>query len=156
MLRHGHAGQKREWPLPDRERPLRGRGRQEALGVVGTLQHVPVHRLLSSPYRRCWETLIPLSAARGIPVEHSGLLAPDAPLDQVLALLSGPDADGAVFCTHGELLERVLDSWQSDGPVEVRRRVTTKKGALWVVGASASRAPVARYHSARRVKRSPR
>nr|WP_231134797.1 histidine phosphatase family protein [Motilibacter deserti] len=152
MLRHGHAGQKREWPFPDRERPLRGRGRQEAQGVVGTMQHVPVRRLFTSPYRRCWETLMPLSAARGIPVERCDLLAPDADLEDVLALLADEESDGAVFCTHGELLEQVLDRWQSDGPVHVRKRVTTKKGGLWVVDSAPGKAPVARYHSARRVK----
>jgi phosphohistidine phosphatase SixA len=123
--------------------------------VVGTLANVPVTRLLTSPYRRCWETLMPLAAARSLNVERCDLLAPEAPLEQVLAMLAEPAAEGAVLCTHGELLEAILDRWEADGPVRLRRRVRSKKGGLWLVEGPAGEHETARYRAARRVEEPP-
>ena len=49
LVRHAHAGDKRQWRGPDADRPLSVRGWGEAEGLGEVLAGVRVERLLSSP-----------------------------------------------------------------------------------------------------------
>jgi 8-oxo-(d)GTP phosphatase len=68
VLRHGHARPKSAWAHADAERPLVRAGRTQAEAVVDTLAAYAPERVVSSPWRRCTETVEPFLA------RHGGLL----------------------------------------------------------------------------------
>ena len=110
LVRHAEAGDRDRWEGPDEERPVSAEGRQQAEALTGTLAAYEITRVLSSPYLRCMQTVEPLAAARGIPVEPSDDLAEgwgSVALERVRSLLEG-DAH-TVLCTHGDVVEEVLD-----------------------------------------------
>lgn len=132
LVRHAHAGDKRSWPRPDTERPLSKSGRLEAAGLTVSLDGVPITRLLTSPYRRCRETLAPLSLVTGLAVQDCQLLVPDAELAALDELLADPAQHGTVYCTHGETLDALFQRWR-----QLKRTrepaLATPKGAAWIV-----------------------
>jgi phosphohistidine phosphatase SixA len=79
-------------------------------------------RLVSSPYRRCIETVEPLADALGIPIELDDRLAVGSPLSHALELLAG--LEGGLACTHGDVIEAVLGRGLKKGAgavIDVRR-----------------------------------
>ena len=65
LIRHAHA----EW-VPDEQRPLSSKGREDVIRVADLLSGSPITRVYSSPYQRAWETVRPLTERVGLPV-HS-------------------------------------------------------------------------------------
>jgi phosphohistidine phosphatase SixA len=102
LLRHASAGDRGKWDGDDRLRPLDKRGRRQAKALRDRLLAAGVTRVLSSPYARCVQTVEPL----GLDIELDERLAEGAPRSETLALLA--DADGAVACTHGDVIENVI------------------------------------------------
>jgi phosphohistidine phosphatase SixA len=104
LLRHASAGDREDWDGPDRLRPLDKRGRRQAAELVELLRPFELRRVVSSPYTRCVDTVVPLAAALGLPVEQDDCLAEGA----------GPGAqelvqeDGVLACTHGDVVYEVL------------------------------------------------
>ena len=140
LVRHAHAGDKRLWPFGDADRPLSGRGQEQALGLARQLGELPVRRLVTSPYRRCRQTLAPLAEQLGLTPETETRLAPDGEAATVEQLLLGPDTEGSLFCTHGELLNALLQCWRESGVVELPAEpITTPKGGTWILEQSGGR-----------------
>jgi 8-oxo-dGTP diphosphatase len=102
LLRHASAGDRDEWHGDDRLRPLDKRGRKQAERLRDLLLAHDVRRVLSSPYVRCTQTVAPL----GLEIELDERLAEGAPRKRTLELLGA--LDGAVACTHGDVIEAVL------------------------------------------------
>ena len=122
LLRHALAGHKWANPSADVGRGLNREGRDTAAGLPGALlEHLVPRALLSSPYRRCVETLALASERFGLVVEAQEELRPDAAVADATRLLLEA-AEGAVLCTHGELITRVLGGSGCE------------KGAFWVIG----------------------
>jgi phosphohistidine phosphatase SixA len=107
LLRHASAVDRDEWSGDDTLRPLDDRGRGQALALCDRLSERRVTRIASSPYVRCVETVEPLAAALGIEVELDERLAEGAPTVFALSLLA--DLDGGLACTHGDVIEELLD-----------------------------------------------
>ena len=107
LVRHGAAGDRHAWHDPDELRPLDEEGRRQAESLVGLLAGMAIERLLSSPYTRCVQTLEPLAAARGMPIEPSPVLAEGAGGAGAVELLSRDEA--LVACSHGDVIEAALD-----------------------------------------------
>ena len=109
LVRHAKAKNRAEWVEPDDLRPLTKRGRREADALAGRLREERSSRLLSSPYRRCLETLAPLGQALDLPIETTALLAEGAGGEPALELLVAACGEGPVVaCTHGDVLYEVL------------------------------------------------
>jgi phosphohistidine phosphatase SixA len=102
VLRHASAGDRDEWQGDDRLRPLDKRGRKQAERLRDVLLAHDVTRVLSSPYVRCTQTVAPL----GLDIETDDRLAEGASPESTLELLA--DLDGAVACTHGDVIEALL------------------------------------------------
>lgn len=123
LVRHGCAGDKREWRGPDAERPLDDVGRHQAGALADVLAPTGLRRLATSPTRRCRDTLAPLARSTGLAVDDVAELGVEAGVDELLALLTRPDARDGVFCTHGEAMRRLLDVLRSVGtPIDAGRR----------------------------------
>ncbi|HYA67519.1 MAG TPA: histidine phosphatase family protein, partial [Acidimicrobiales bacterium] len=71
LVRHGRAGRRDDWHGPDKLRPLEARGRRQAERLVGVLAPLGPVRIVSSPYRRCLETVGPVAAHLGLEVEQT-------------------------------------------------------------------------------------
>jgi 8-oxo-dGTP diphosphatase len=106
LLRHAWAGERDERTTGgDSLRPLDERGRRQALALRDLAQR-GVSRIVSSPYRRCVETVEPLADMLGLPVELDDRLAEGPQLELALTLLA--ELDGGLACTHGDVIEAVL------------------------------------------------
>jgi broad specificity phosphatase PhoE len=132
LVRHAHAGKKAHWPGPDLTRPLSAQGHKEALGLSDQLGAYPLGRILSSPARRCLQTVQPLGERLGRLVEPEGLLGVDGTGAGVLELLAGPGLDEVVLCTHGELIGEVFDELQRAG-IELSGPLRWPKGSTWIL-----------------------
>jgi 8-oxo-dGTP diphosphatase len=102
LLRHAWAGHRERWDGDDRLRPLDKRGRKQAKALGDVLRARGVTRVLSSPSVRCTQTVAQL----GLDIEPDERLGEGASPEDTLELLR--EADGAVACTHGDVIENVL------------------------------------------------
>jgi 8-oxo-(d)GTP phosphatase len=128
LVRHAKAGDRDKWGGRDDLRPVSPKGEVQAKALVDQLADFEIERVLSSPYLRCTQTVAPLAAARGLAVEPCDDLAEGegpAGLALVRRLLAEPNH--TVLCTHGDVVEEVLDG------LGVDRDDFTRKGATWVL-----------------------
>jgi 8-oxo-dGTP diphosphatase len=145
LVRHAKAKNRLGWTELDDLRPLTKSGRWQAEALVALYADQRFWRLLSSPYLRCVQTLEPLAAARGLPLETVPELAEGAPADEALELMLSMAEDGsAVLSTHGDVMmdavEQVLvGGIPRQGPFEF------KKGATWVFEVRSGAFAGARY-----------
>ena len=104
LLRHASAGDRDHWDGPDLLRPLDKRGRRQAAELVELLRPFGLRRVVSSPYTRCLETVEPLVAVLGVPLEQDERLAEGAVpgADELLR------EDGVLACTHGDVVVDVV------------------------------------------------
>lgn len=140
MVRHGHAGDKKSWHGPDTVRPLSEAGLQQAEGLAENLHSLMAPtRLLTSPYARCNQTLVPLAKRAGRVIQPCDLLAPDASPAALDRYLRDHLDDETVYCTHGETLKALFGLWLRAGSIQLLADGTpvdqnrTEKGAAWVV-----------------------
>ncbi|HLM63073.1 MAG TPA: phosphoglycerate mutase family protein [Acidimicrobiales bacterium] len=108
VVRHGCAGDKREWTGPDADRPLDDAGRRQADAITAALEHAGIHRILTSPTVRCRDTVAPLARALALPVEDGRELAVGGSDSGLFPVIRRPDVADAVLCTHGELMAPLL------------------------------------------------
>ena len=87
--------------------------------------------LWSSPYVRCIETLEPLADLAGLPIQTDERLAEGARFEDTLALLE-ESGDGAVLCTHGDVLQDVATALTRRG-TRIVGEVDWRKGTIWVL-----------------------
>lgn len=132
LVRHAKAGERGVWEGDDQLRPLSGRGHLQARGLVEVLEDAKFDRLLSSPYVRCMETVVPLSGARGVAIEPVDALAEGATLDEALALVRKHTPHGAVLCTHGDVIPMLLEYYANHG-VDIGAAPQWPKGSTWAL-----------------------
>ena len=100
LVRHAHALARSGWRGDDRDRDLSARGRGQSAALVPILREFKPERILSSPYSRCVDTVVPLATAMGIDVEPDDALAEGAGYDAVRLVRSVGDRV-SVLCSHG-------------------------------------------------------
>jgi 8-oxo-dGTP diphosphatase len=132
LVRHAKAGNRGEWTKPDHLRPLSENGKQQAEQLVAMLDGSPIERLVSSPHVRCVQTLEPLASERGLTLEESEDLAEGAGPARALALLSEVSEKPTVLCSHGDVIEEVLQHLSAEG-LEVPHPPPLRKGSTWVL-----------------------
>jgi 8-oxo-(d)GTP phosphatase len=147
LVRHGHAGAKRQWRDDDRLRPLDAIGQEQAAALVDTLTPFAPARIVSSPFLRCVQTATPLSEALGLPIEHSQSLVPEASTAAILLACNVTvDAPGTVvLCTHGEVIHDMQAQLAHDGLPGFSPASSREKGSVWVLNRIDGRFTGARY-----------
>jgi 8-oxo-dGTP diphosphatase len=105
LLRHAAAGDRDHWDGDDFHRPLDARGRRESEALVELLRPFGVRRVVSSPYVRCVQTVEPLAAALGLPLELDDRLGEG----EGRAALDLIQEDGVLSCTHGDVARELVD-----------------------------------------------
>jgi 8-oxo-dGTP diphosphatase len=133
LLRHTHAGDRDRWVGDDRQRPVSDRGVRQAKALVDLLGGYPVDRVLTSPYVRCVQSVVPLAVARGLDIEEDDRLAEGTPFDLVQRLLREVADDEVVLCSHGDVIGAIVTDLAQrgvdlgpDGPVWA-------KASTWVL-----------------------
>lgn len=128
LIRHAHAGRRREWTGDDELRPLSDRGRAQARVIAQCLEGAGIDQFMSSRFLRCLETLEPLAEGAGLTVAQAPALAEGATggaaLDLLLAAAGRGHRVGA--CSHGDVIPAVIDEAVArgavlDGPPTVRK-----------------------------------
>jgi 8-oxo-dGTP diphosphatase len=103
----------------------------------------PVERLLSSPYLRCRQTLEPLGVRLGLAIEDEDGLVEGTPFRRVLGLISETATDTAI-CTHGDIVEALVDHLLGQGLVEPAR-AGSSKASTWSLDVEAGQIASASY-----------
>jgi 8-oxo-dGTP diphosphatase len=103
LVRHASAGARAAWAGDDRERPLDGRGRAQALELVSRLDSFGIDAIYSSPATRCVQTVEQLASARELHVVTRDELSEERQSDDGLALLRELAGENVVVCGHGGL-----------------------------------------------------
>ena len=65
LVRHAHA----EWS-PEENRPLSARGRRDAIIVADILDPYQIQGVISSPYRRAFQTVEPLARRKNLWIDE--------------------------------------------------------------------------------------
>jgi phosphohistidine phosphatase SixA len=143
LVRHAEAGDKRAWTGPDAQRPLTPIGWRQAHGLSAHLDGHPITTIVSSPARRCLQTVAPLAQQRTLGVRADARLLVDGDAGDALRLLwEAPD--GALWCTHGELIGEVLARLRARG-APVGPAPESAKGSIWHLDVIAGRVVSATY-----------
>ncbi|MHB8508590.1 MAG: SixA phosphatase family protein [Candidatus Dormibacteria bacterium] len=131
-MRHARASNREQWPGPDWERPLTSRGQRQSDALVDILGGHAVSRVLSSPYVRCAQTVAPLAALWGLPVEETVDLAEGAGVDGVQRCIDAAGDPGVVLCTHGDVLAAYIDHLARAG-VRLHGEMGWEKASTWMI-----------------------
>jgi 8-oxo-dGTP diphosphatase len=133
LVRHARAGRRTEWHRDDRLRPLDAAGLVQARRLADLLRCFGPVRVCAADLTRCVQTVEPLAAALGLPIEiesvfsdESYTVAPEAAVTAVLAL--GKPGAVSVICAQGVSIRDMLDRI---GPG--LHSSDTRKGAWWVL-----------------------
>jgi 8-oxo-dGTP diphosphatase len=146
VVRHAHAGSRSSWDGPDEERPLTPKGRRQAAGITDALAGAGVTRLVSSPFRRCTQTLEPFAQRLGLAIEVDDRLAEGAGGLDALALADelAREHDAAVVCTHGDVIPELLRTLNAT-TTRFKDPFIWPKGSTWVISGDGGVWTRARY-----------
>jgi 8-oxo-dGTP diphosphatase len=147
VVRHAKAGDRAEWSGDDRMRPLTKSGQRQAEGLADMLGREPIDKILSSGYLRCVQTVEPLGASRQLAVEPVKELEEGAGGESVLRLLQKFRGRNIVLCTHGDVMEELLEGLIAQGLLQ-RARANMEKGSTWVLEEKDGKITGARYLAA--------
>ncbi|GGS90685.1 NUDIX hydrolase [Planobispora rosea] len=111
LVRHGVAGSRQEWQGDDDLRPLDETGLAQAGVLADALAGYRPVELVSSPSRRCVQTLEPYAGRAGLTIRHEPLLSetgydPHASLRLVTETLAA--GRPAALCSHGKVLPALI------------------------------------------------
>lgn len=132
LVRHAQAGSRKAFDGDDRERRLTAEGRHQSADIAGLLVDLGATRTLSSPYRRCIETIAPAAAALGLTVEVDERLA-EGPVDGAIDLVRSLSRSGAAICSHGDIIPAILEIVDREDAVELGRDPRCQKGSIWIL-----------------------
>lgn len=115
VVRHATARPRDSWARADADRPLVASGRRQAIALTGLLCCWRPRHILSSPWRRCLETLGPYLARSGARMRTKGGLSEDGfrrdphkAAKHLRALLERDDA--CAVCTHRPVLGTLIET----------------------------------------------
>jgi broad specificity phosphatase PhoE len=134
LVRHARAGERSLWRQEDWLRPLSRAGRSQARGLISLLEDARFDRVLSSPYVRCLETVVPVAGARRLAIEPEDTLAEGGDLDSAMALVRKHIGNGAVLCSHGDVIPAILSSLAATG-IDLGPDPRCPKGSTWALEA---------------------
>jgi hypothetical protein len=113
--------------------------------AVGAGRRTPRHpgrpagrAAVAQPVAALRQTLLPLAAALDLDLEAVEDLGIDGDVDHLVELLGAPGSDGAVLCTHGEVLGELLARLRTRGAIHrgnlpTEGRLRYEKGSTWVL-----------------------
>lgn len=131
LVRHADAGDRAAWTGDDLARPLSATGRRQSEELAGMLAGRDLTRILSSPAKRCVDTVAPLAAAIGLDVEEDVNLTESTPFEEVDQLLLGIGTQDVLLCSHADVIGAALTALWRRG--HLANRPNARKLATWLV-----------------------
>lgn len=131
LVRHAQAVARSSWSEVDGERPLSRRGRKQSNDLVVVLAEFKPWRVVSSPYLRCMETVAPLAAALGLPVEPNDGLA-EGSNTAAVHLVQALAAEDVVLCSHGDVIPAVLRALDAEYDLGLGASPRIEKASTWM------------------------
>lgn len=136
LVRHAKAGHRSPEFPDDRLRPLTASGWAQAdalaVSLSAALKAAGLDgQLFSSPYVRCVQSLEPLARLIGGDVISEQRLAEGEPFVAMLELMK-ESPDGAVFCSHGDMIPEAMAAFERRGCV-ITSTPNWKKGSVWIL-----------------------
>lgn len=131
LVRHARATERDGWTRPDRLRPLSAAGDDQAVALVRALRAARVEHLISSPAVRCVETFRPFACSAGLRIRRDPALREGAGAARALQLI-GRVRGRTALCSHGDLIEKILERLRADG-VRLRGGLRLPKACIWVL-----------------------
>lgn len=133
VARHGRARKRSAWKKGDEEtRPLTDIGVQQSKLLVPFLSAFGVGRVVSSPWKRCYDTVEPYATAAGIDVETRPELTEAAHAESSKAArriireeLMTPGV-GVIICTHRPVLPSVMEELVRIAPSRLEESIPSK------------------------------
>ena len=144
VVRHAKAGDRSDWKGDDRLRPLTRSGEKQAEALAEMLGNEPIDKILSSGYVRCVQTFQPLATRRNLPVDTVKELEEGAGGEGVIRLLEKFKGRNIVLCTHGDVVEELLERLIAWGLVS-RARANMEKGSTWALDEKDGKITGAKY-----------
>lgn len=144
VVRHAIAADRLRWDKPDELRPLTAEGEAQAERLVGLLGTEDMQRVFSSPSVRCRQTVAPLARHLGVPVEDLPQVAEGNLPRLALRALIDVDVPAVVGCTHGDILEGIVEDLLRQR-VRLEGGLKFKKGSTWVLSVEKGKVTRARY-----------
>lgn len=135
LVRHAKAGSRSEWEGDDLLRPLSKNGWKQAKAIAKRLRKWGPTELHTSPYVRCRQTLEPLAGLTDLDIVEQACLSEGEPFEKVVDLLALV-ADGAVLCSHGDIIPETMAALQRRG-CEIMTQPDWRKGTIWTIERSA-------------------
>ena len=129
LVRHAKAGSRSEWVEDDSARPLTGKGGRQSIAIAEQLAPFATGSLISSPSRRCVQTLEPLAKRVGATIVVDKKLAEGAGFDGAVELLATLP-DGSVLCSHGDVIPETIAALERRGCVIVGEP-DWRKASVW-------------------------
>ena len=132
VLRHAKALSRSDWrggkTVDDGKRPLQDFGKQQAKALVKTLSAFGVKRVVTSPWKRCRDTVLPFAEKRKLAVVERSQLSemgnakrPARTSNVIQDLIESNKA--TVVCSHRPSLPTILKTIAAIAPVELRREI---------------------------------
>jgi 8-oxo-dGTP pyrophosphatase MutT (NUDIX family) len=152
LVRSGHAVSLRRWAGSGGDRPLDTRGNEQAQALRRVLPAFGPSRLLAARHARFADTMGPLGADLGLPVETEPVLDENEyashPRRGLIRILDLADADGTTaVCAAGAVIQHLIAALADDAGLSVPE-IRTKKGSVWALFFSRSRLAAADYYPA--------
>jgi 8-oxo-dGTP diphosphatase len=115
LLRHAKATPRDEWKGPEAKRSLDSQGKLQAKRLVSLLKSFGPKRIVTSPWRRCEQTVNPYAQAENRKIilrsqltELSSKLSPRRTVDAVDDVFDSKDS--ALICSHRPALPIILET----------------------------------------------
>jgi len=144
VVRHAHAGSRRQWNGDDWRRPLSSRGQMEAERLAEFFAAgESLTELLSSPYLRCVQTLEPVAAALGLEITVADWLAEGTAPERVFDGLRDL-APSAALCSHGDVIGDLIGHLAARG-LPMRGPLRWAKASVWHLEVTGGRIRSASY-----------
>jgi 8-oxo-dGTP diphosphatase len=151
VLRHAKAMARSDWKggkvVDDGKRPLHDFGKQQAKALIKPLSAFGVKHIVTSPWKRCRETVLPFAVKRKLTVIERSQLSelgnakrPARTSNVVEDVIEVDKA--SVICSHRPSLPTILKTIAGFAPLELRRAInaasTLRPGQMLVVHISRS------------------
>jgi 8-oxo-(d)GTP phosphatase len=144
LVRHAAAGDRARWNGDDHARPLSRRGVSQAEQIARLLAPEGIERVFTSSYLRCVQTVEPLAAATGLPIEHHQALVEGADVWEGLELLSSLAGANSVLSSHGDVIPQLIGHLAQRG-LEAESPLKAQKASIWALEMEAGAYVRARY-----------
>jgi 8-oxo-dGTP diphosphatase len=147
LIRHCHAGERKQWHGADALRPLDDAGRAQAENLARVLPWFAPRRVFSADQVRCMQSVEPLAGALGVEVEVDPVFsetqhAPRLAAQRVCELAATGEA--VAVCSQGGVIPETVALLAVAGGPRLDR-IAARKGSVWVLSFHGSTLAAADY-----------